>query len=102
MELLELAIEPVQQGFFTGIPVLEMTSLAGMIEILTGVPQLLHVLSLHDLHHFEADVSQRLNLRIPQHRVGFELLFDSSGRQLLRVGAGAVVLVSRWSEGARD
>src|SRR6185436_19733200 len=86
VELLETPIELLQQSLVAGIPVLDVTALTGLVEILGGVPQLPGVPLLHDLEDLEADVSQRLDLGIPEHRIGLELGQDLRRRQFLRVG----------------
>ena len=56
-------------------------SFTGAIEVVGGVPQFRGISLLHDLEHFEPDIAQGLDLRIPQHGIGFELGPDLCGRQ---------------------
>ena len=49
-----------------------MAVLAGGIEILAGIPEFGHVFPLDDVEHFEPDVPQRLDARIPLDRIFLE------------------------------
>src|SRR5262245_19556684 len=102
VQLFETRVEFSQQYLFTWIPIFEMALLARLIEVLRGVPQLVHVLALDDFQHLEPDVPERFNLGIPEDRVVFELRLDLRRRQLCRFGAVAVVVVSSRSEWTRD
>src|SRR5262249_48329562 len=99
---LDRAIDLFEQRLVARIPVLDVARLPGAIEVVAGVPELVDLARLHDLHHFEADVAQRFDLGVPQHRIGFELGLDLRRRQLGRVGAGAVVLVAGGREWTRN
>src|SRR5436190_13050014 len=60
--LVEIAIERL---IFFRIPVAAVAVLARLVEVLARVPQLFGISLLHDVEHFDADVAQRLDARVP-------------------------------------
>src|SRR5438309_11447714 len=99
LEVAQTTIElAVKLGGFAGIPVASVTVFTRLFEIIGRVPQLVHILAPYDVEGFETDISQRLDSRVPFHRIGFELRRDLIRRQLHRGRADAVVQISRRGE----
>src|SRR5947208_3544254 len=102
-ELLQAAPELlIELGAFAGVPVAPMTRFTRLVEVLADVPQLLDVFSLGDVERLERHVSERLDSRVPLHRITLDLRGDLRRRQFDRVRSRAVVLVSGRSERATD
>src|SRR5204862_3386445 len=100
-ELLQAAPELlIELGAFAGVPVAPMTRFTRLVEVLADVPQLLDVFSLGDVERLERHVSERLDSRVPLHRITLDLRGDLRRRQFDRVRSRAVVLVSGRSERA--
>src|SRR5262249_18965812 len=96
---IELAVE---LGRLARIPVASVTALAGLLEIVGRVPQLLDVPAPHDVHRLETDVSQGLDSGVPFHGIGFDFCGDLIRRQFHRVRACAVVQIAGRSEQPRN
>src|SRR5215813_9302224 len=57
VQLLEPSIDFLEQRRVAWVPVLNVARLARLIEVVRGLPQLVGLLRLDDLHHFQPDVS---------------------------------------------
>src|SRR5215510_14359743 len=92
-------IESLVKGIvFARVPIAAVTILAGLVEIVAGVPEFLHVLALHDVQHFESYIPQGLDSRIPLDGVLLDFGHDLVWGQFGRIRPRAVVQISLWRE----
>src|SRR4051812_24400564 len=82
------------QVLVAGVPVFEVALFAGVVQIRAGLEQRIDVLLPDRLERLEGDVAQRLDLRVPEHRISLQLGADLRRRQLRWVRADAVVDVA--------
>jgi hypothetical protein len=63
-----------------------VTTLTGVVQIVACVPELLDVLALHDVKHFEPDVAHASIRAFQLNGIFFKLRLDLIGRQFNSIG----------------
>src|SRR5215471_9146426 len=79
-----------------------MAALASDIEVFSGIPQFGHVLPLDDIQYLKADVSKRLDSRIPLDWVFADFRRYLIRRQFNSVRSDAVVQIAGGRKGSSN